>query len=84
MSERDDEPPASFPVLRLEVDQYMHHLDDTDLTDEEKTKLLEGLWLLVTEFMSIGFETHPAQQALAARKAKTVDRADVEQPQKRR
>lgn len=64
--------PTGWKPLKLEVEQYMHYLDDTDMTEDRKTELLEVLWLLISEIMSIEFETHPVQMAQAARKKRDL------------
>lgn len=84
MIDDENEPSRGWKPLKFEVDQYMHHLDDSDLTEEEKIKFLEALWNFVAEFMSIGFETHPAQQAVAARKGEAATRPNAGDRPKRR
>lgn len=51
--------------LRIEVDyeRYEHLLDDPNLTEDQKRELLQTLWSVVVEFVSLGFGVHPLQQA---------------------
>ena len=52
--------------LLLDAEKYQHFLDDSDLTDEEKLEFMETMWNLVCEFVMLGFEIHPIQQAKSA------------------
>ena len=51
------------PTLTIDVAYYQNLLDDTDLTDEQKKEVIETLWSIVCEFVMIGFNVHPVQQA---------------------
>lgn len=59
---------TSAEPVSSHLDEYRHHLDDTDMTEEQKTEFLEAVWFLVGEFVSVEFGTHPVQQAMASRK----------------
>ena len=86
MGEREDAltPPSSgWKPLVSDVDEFRHHLDDTDMTEEEKTAFLNALWLFMVDVMSTEFGTHPVQAARASRNGK-ADRADAGQAPKRR
>lgn len=50
-------------IITLDYDLYAHYLDGADLTEEQKQEFLETLWSIVCEFVALGFEVHPAQQA---------------------
>lgn len=56
----------SPPVITFDYDLYAHYMDDEDLTEGEKREFMRSLWNLIVEFMSLGFEIHPLQQALEA------------------
>lgn len=56
----------SPPTITFDYDLYAHYMDDEDLTVEEKREFLLNLWNLIAEFMSLGFEIHPLQQAQEA------------------
>jgi len=46
-----DELPADSPDL----EKYRHHLDELDLTEEQKQELLITLWQIMTQFVDLGF-----------------------------
>lgn len=50
------------PVITVDVERYVHFLDDADLSDNEKTQLLQTVWGIITEFVALGFGVHPLQQ----------------------
>lgn len=54
---------TTSPTLSIDVNLYQHYLDNSDLTDEQKTELLETLWGIICEFVQMGFNVHPVQQA---------------------
>lgn len=53
----------SRPTLSIDVKLYQHYLDDFDMTEAQKKELLEMLWSIVCEFVLLGFDVHPVQQA---------------------
>jgi hypothetical protein len=55
--------PNPPPTLTLDVEYYQKYLDDSDLTEAQKTELLETLWAIICEFVMMGFNVHPVQQA---------------------
>ena len=50
-------------LLQVDVDQFQHHLDGADLTEEEKRQYLEAVWAIIVSFVDLGFGVHPLQQA---------------------
>lgn len=53
-------------AITVDYERYAHFLDDSDLTEEQKREFLQTLWSIVCEFVALGFEVHPAQQAQKA------------------
>ena len=49
--------------LTLDPDKYRHHLDEFDLTDEQKTQLLQTLWSIMSTMVDIGFSVDSVQLA---------------------
>ena len=51
--------------LKVEFDYalYAHHLDDEPMSEAEKEECLAALWMILSEFVMLGFDVHPAQQA---------------------
>lgn len=54
---------AKKPSVEIDVERYDAYLKDSDLSDEQKRELLQALWNVIVEFVSLGFGVHPLQQA---------------------
>ena len=52
-------------ALHLDVDYYQSILDDADIPDADKQGMIEALWNIITTFVDLGFNIHPAQQSAA-------------------
>ena len=50
-------------ALTLDVALYEKYLEASDVSDDQKQKLLEALWSVIVGFVDLGFEVHPLQQA---------------------
>lgn len=50
-------------TLTLDVAKYQDFLDGENLSTQEKRDFIESLWQIVCEFVMLGFEVHPLQQA---------------------
>lgn len=48
--------------LEFDWKLYEKYLDDPDLTDEEKERIIETLWSIIINFIDLGFGIHPVQQ----------------------
>ncbi len=55
------------PTFTIDVDYYQKFLDDPGISDARKQELIETLWGVVCQFVMIGFNVHPVQQARALR-----------------
>tara|TARA_B100000683_G_C12388662_1_gene514518 strand:- start:510 stop:866 length:357 start_codon:yes stop_codon:yes gene_type:complete len=55
--------PHAPPVLSVDYDLYAQYLEDTSLSEEQKREFLEALWSIICDFVALGFNVHPAQQA---------------------
>lgn len=51
------------PALTIDYALYEKHLDECDLTDEQKQEFLDTLWSVIVGFVDLGFGVHPLQQA---------------------
>lgn len=62
---KPDENRAASSALSLEFDaaEFTHFLADTDWSDEEKAEYITLVWNIVCEFVALGFDVHPLQQA---------------------
>ncbi len=49
------------PVITIDYERYEQFLEKSDMTDRQKQELLQTLWGVITEFVSLGFGVHPLQ-----------------------
>lgn len=57
-------PPAhGRNAVEFDPVEFLHFLDGTDWTDEQKVEYATLVWNIVCEFVSMGFGVHPIQQA---------------------
>lgn len=50
-------------TLTVNVEKYQSMLDGTGMSDTEKEQVLQALWSLIVNFVALGFEVHPFQEA---------------------
>lgn len=67
MTERPNEPSgqnalSEKPAVTIDWRLYAEHLDDSDLTDDQKREFIETLWSIVLGFIDLGYNIHPLQQ----------------------
>lgn len=55
------------PSVGIDLSPYEALLADSDMSEADKTALLEALWSIVSSFVQLGFGVHPVQQAEAMR-----------------
>lgn len=53
-------------ALPLDVEKYRPYVDHFDITEEQKIKLLETLWSIMTAFVRHGFGVDSIQRCLPA------------------
>ncbi|MCK0069953.1 hypothetical protein [Kordiimonas laminariae] len=58
--------PDPLPADSPELEKYRHHLDEFDLTEEQKQELLVTLWQIMTQFVDLGFGRDATTLALKA------------------
>ena len=58
-----DEP---APPPKLNPEDYLHQLDEVDLTDAQKIELLQTLWHIMATMVDIGFGVDSVQSVLPA------------------
>lgn len=51
------------PRLSIDWEDFAHHLQDSDLSDEQKREFIETLFEIMLAFVDLGFGLHPVQQA---------------------
>ena len=61
MTSYDNDKPK--PTITFDYDLYARYLEDADLTENQKREFLEALWSIICEFVALGFNVHPLQQA---------------------
>ncbi|MEM9668628.1 MAG: hypothetical protein AAF950_06850 [Pseudomonadota bacterium] len=54
---------SDTPRIEFDWQKYAALLEGDDYTEAEKRELLELLWNIIVEFVSLGFGVHPLQQA---------------------
>ncbi|MBP5859135.1 hypothetical protein KAJ83_19135 [Marivibrio halodurans] len=52
---------------REELREFLHFLDGTDMTEDEKLEYIECVQRVISEFVALGWGTHPIQQASDAK-----------------
>ena len=67
MTERPNEPSGQNaliekPAVTIDWKLYAEHLEDSDLTDDQKCEFIETLWSIILGFIDLGFNIHPLQQ----------------------
>ena len=68
---RDEDRPKKYvdpaaPILTIDYALYDRYLEGVDLSDDKKREFLDAMWSVIVEFVMLGFEVHPAQQAIEA------------------
>lgn len=61
------------PTFLLEVDEFQHYLDHSGMSELEKEEALQTIWNMVCEFVMIGFNVHPVQQAKDTEASESTD-----------
>ncbi|OSQ47045.1 hypothetical protein [Thalassospira alkalitolerans] len=49
--------------VEFDAVEFMHFLEETDWTDEEKAEYIALVWNIICEFVALGFGVHPIQKA---------------------
>ena len=68
---------VSRPTLSIDWDLYLEHLEESDLSDEQKREFIETLWSVVISFVDLGFGIHPLQQASSDECAQLPDLSEI-------
>lgn len=50
----------------LDIAKYWSYVEQMDLTDDQRIKVLQTLWGIMTTFADLGFGIDPVQQAMPA------------------
>ena len=65
----------AYPALTIDFELYAHHLENSDLTEDQKQEFLATLWSIVVTFVDLGFGIHPVQ--LAAKDGRSENTSDL-------
>ena len=57
---------AQPQALTIDYALYDRYLEDSGWSDQQKREFLDAMWSIIVEFVMLGFEVHPAQQAQEA------------------
>lgn len=49
-------------MLRVDLQEFEHHLEGSSLTDAEKREYLEIFWNIVMAFVDLGYGLNPIQE----------------------
>ncbi len=52
---------APYKALTIDYALYEHHLENSDLTEDQKREFLDTLWNIIVNFVDLGFGVHPLQ-----------------------
>ena len=63
MTNTKDQTPLS---LSIDWEKYLGQLGDWNIPDDQKTEFIATLWGLLLNFAELGYEIHPAQDAMKA------------------
>lgn len=56
-------PSTTGNSIQIDFEYFSTFLEDTNLTDDEKVELISSIAHIVMNFVSLGFDVHPLQQA---------------------
>lgn len=64
-----DTPPISnggvgYPVAEFDAENYRHHLEEFDLTQDQQNELLETLWHIMSTMVDIGWGVDNVQRMI--------------------
>lgn len=48
-------------MMSVDLEEFAHHLDGSDLSDEQKREYLSIFWNIVMAFVDLGYGLNPAQ-----------------------
>ena len=55
---------SSSSALSFDAAEFAQYLNDTGWTEDQKAEYLVIIWAIVCEFVALGFNIHPIQQAI--------------------
>tara|TARA_R110002124_G_scaffold99838_4_gene246096 strand:- start:917 stop:1456 length:540 start_codon:yes stop_codon:yes gene_type:complete len=61
---KDEYKASAQRVVEIDTAKYQKYLDDPALGEDQKHEIVEAIWGIMMNFVSLGFEVHPVQQAM--------------------
>ena len=56
MKDTPDPPATDRPSIRLDIDDWMPHLESKDIPEADKIELIENLWNIAKAFVDFGWD----------------------------
>lgn len=60
-------------IVEVDVEKYIQFLEESDLSDVQKREFIETIYLILINFIDIGFGIHPIQHVFDEIDPKTID-----------
>ena len=62
MKDTTDPPTQNRPSIRLNLDDWLPYLEDSDATEAEKIELIETLWNIAMAFVDLGWDLDSGEE----------------------
>ena len=62
MKDTTDPPTNKRPSIRLNLDDWLPYLEDSDATEAEKIELIETLWNIAMAFVDLGWDLDSGEE----------------------
>jgi hypothetical protein len=59
--------------MQPDIEKYMHHFDEYDMTYDEKVEYIHSIWGIMGAFVDLAFGMHPLQQVPVSKLGSTSD-----------
>ena len=76
--------PAPRPTVGIDVEYYQSIIDDPGVSEDRKRDLIAIIGRIVVQFIDIGFDVHPVQQAQETHADKTEHPKHITQTERER
>ncbi|EEE36975.1 hypothetical protein RKLH11_810 [Rhodobacteraceae bacterium KLH11] len=62
MKDTTDPPATKRPSIRLNLDDWLPYLEDSDASEAEKIELIETLWNIAMAFVDLGWDLDSGEE----------------------
>lgn len=62
MKDTTDPPTRKRPSIRLNLDDWLPYLEDSEATEAEKVELIETLWNIAMAFVDLGWDLDSGEE----------------------